>query len=107
VIGTKLDWNGGCLLEIVLGHDWSAAGSSYGLDTAGMAPTTYHGQPARVSSKGDDLVVSVRHDDGTVVTLIASTGFGNNGTSTAERGLDQAQLLAAAADPRLMMPSGS
>ncbi|WP_151083343.1 hypothetical protein [Nocardioides cynanchi] len=107
VIGTKLDWNGGGMLEIVLGHDWAAAGSFYDLDTAGMTPTTYRGQPARVSSTGDDLVVSVRHDDGTVVTLIASTGFGNNGTSTAELGLTQDQLLAAAADPRLMMPSGS
>jgi hypothetical protein len=107
VIGTKLDWNGGGMLEIVLGHEWAAAGGFYALDAAGMTPTTYPGQPARVSSTGDDLVVSVRHDDGTVVTLIASTGFGNNGTSTAALGLTQDQLLAAAADPRLVMPSGS
>jgi hypothetical protein len=107
VIGTKLDWNGGGMLEIVLGHEWAAAGGFYALDAAGMTPTTYRGQPARVSSTGDDLVVSVRHDDGTVVTLIASTGFGNNGTSTAALGLTQDQLLAAAADPRLVMPSGS
>jgi hypothetical protein len=26
VIGTKLDWNDGGMLEIVLGHQWSAAG---------------------------------------------------------------------------------
>lgn len=107
MIGTKLDWNGGGMLEIVLGHEWSAAGSFYALDAEGMTPTTYRGQPARVSSTGGDLVVSVRHHDGTVVTLIASTGFGNNGTSTGELGLTQDQLLAAAADPRLVMPSGS
>jgi hypothetical protein len=72
-----------------------------------MTPTTYRGRPARVSSTGSDLVVSVRHDDGTVVTLIASTGFGNNGTSTGILDLTQDQLLAAAADPRLVMPSGT
>jgi hypothetical protein len=57
-----------------------------------------------VSTKGDDVVVSVQHQDGTVVTLIASTSFGNNGTSTSSLGLTQHQLLAAAADPRLKLP---
>jgi hypothetical protein len=70
-----------------------------------MSPTTFHGQPARVSTTGSDLVVSVRHDDGTVVMLIASTAFGNNGTSTPSLGLTRDQLLAAAADPRLTLPA--
>ena len=102
--GTKLDWRQGGLLEIVVGTRWAAAGGFYGLEEVGMTPTTYEGHPARVSTRGDDLVVSVRHADGTVVTLIASTSFGNNGTSTATLGLTHQQLLAAAADPRLRLP---
>ena len=58
-----------------------------------------------MSTRGDDLVVSAEHEDGTIVTLIASTAFGNNGTSTPALGLTQHQLLAAAADPRLTLPS--
>jgi hypothetical protein len=103
--GTKLDWRDGGMLEIVVGRGFAAAGGFYVLERAGMQDTTYDGQPARVSTKGSDLVVSVRHDDGTVVTLIASTAFGNNGTSTPSLGLTQHQLLAAAADPRLRLPA--
>ena len=102
--GTKLDWNHGGMLEIVVSHSWGGAGHFYGLETAGMTPTTYAGHPARVSTRGDDLVVSAQHPDGTIVTLIASTSFGNNGTSTPSLGLTQARLLAAASDPRLMLP---
>jgi hypothetical protein len=105
MLGTKLDWNHGGMLEIVVGRSWAAAGGFYLLEDAGMSPTTYDGHPARVSTTGDDTVVSVQHADGTVVTLIASTSFGNNGTSTSDTGLTQHQLLAAAADPRLTLPS--
>jgi hypothetical protein len=105
VLGTKLDWSGGGMLEIVVGRSWGAAGGFYLLENAHMAPTTYAGRPARVSTTGDDLVVSVEHPDGTVVTLIASTSFGNNGTSTPTLGLTRHQLLGAAADPRLELPS--
>jgi hypothetical protein len=70
-----------------------------------MTPTTYDGLAARVSTKGDDLVVSVQHQDGTVVTLIASTSFGNNGASTSALGLTRPELLAAAADRRLTLPA--
>jgi hypothetical protein len=102
--GTKLDWNHGGMLEIVVGARWSAALSFY-TPEGGMTPTTYDGHEARVSTAtGGDLVVSVRHDDGTVVTLIARTSFGNNGTSAPTLGLTQQQLLAAAADPRLQLP---
>jgi hypothetical protein len=103
-LGTKLDWNHGGMLEIVVGPSWGAAAGFYLLEDSGMSPTTYDGRPAKVSTTGADLVVSVEHADGTVVTLIASTGFGNNGTSTPELGLDRHQLLAAAADPRLVLP---
>jgi hypothetical protein len=105
VIGTKLDWRDGGMLEIVVSHRWGAASGFYLLGDAGMRATTYDGHPARVSTTGDDLVVSVEHSDGTVVTLIASTGFGNNGTSTASLGLTQDQLLAAASDERLTLPA--
>jgi hypothetical protein len=107
MLGTKLDWNHGGMLEIVVGRSWAAAGSFYLLEDAGMSPTTYDGHPARVSTAGADTVVSVQHTDGTVVTLIASTSFGNNGTSTSSTGLTQHQLLAAAADPRLTLPSSA
>ncbi len=102
--GTKLDWNDGGMLEIVVSHSWGGAWHFYALESAGMSPTTYDGHAARVSTKGDDLVVSVQHEDGTVVTLIASTSFGNNGTSTPALGLTRHELLAAAADPRLRLP---
>jgi hypothetical protein len=102
--GTKLDWNGGGMLEIVVGRSWASAGGFYILESAHMTDTTFRGLPARVSTAGSDLVVSVRHADGTVVTLIASTSFGNNGTSTASLDLTQAQLLDAAADPKLQLP---
>jgi hypothetical protein len=105
VIGTKLDWRDGGMLEIVVGRSWHAAEGFYLLQDAGLQPTTYDGHPARVSTAGDDLVVAVQHPDGTVVTLIASTGFGNNGTSTASLGLTQDQLLASAADERLQLPA--
>ncbi len=102
--GTKLDWNGGGMLEIVVSRSWGGAWHFYALENAGMTPTTYDGLAARVSTKSDDLVVSVQHQDGTVVTLIASTSFGNNGTSTSALGLTRPELLAAAADRRLTLP---
>lgn len=105
ILGSKFDWNHGGMLEIVVGQSWDAADTFYQLDTAGLTSTTYDGQPARVSSTGNDLVVSVRHADGTVVTLIASNGFGNNGTATASLDLTTPQLLAAAADARLTLPA--
>jgi hypothetical protein len=100
-VGTKLDWNHGGMLELVIGPGWNAASGFYLLSAARMQPTTYDGSPARVSTAGADRVVSVQHADGQVVTLIASTSFGNNGTSTAATKLSQQQLLKAAADPRL------
>ncbi len=104
--GTKLDWRNGGMIEITVGRTWESASSFANLDGAGLTPTTFRGQPARVSTTGDDLVVSVRHDDGTIVSLVASTAFGNNGTSTASLGLTQRRLLEAAADPRLQLPPG-
>jgi hypothetical protein len=102
--GTKLDWRSGGMLEIVAGPTFATAGGFYDLAAAGMVDRTYAGQSAQVSTVGPDLVASVRHDDGTVVTLIASTEFGNNGTSTPSLALTQDQLLEAAADPRLRLP---
>jgi hypothetical protein len=104
VLGTKLDWNGGGMLELTVGGHWGSASSVYALEDAGMTPTTYDGHPARVSTRGDDIVVSVQHTDGTIVTLIASTTFGNNGTSIESTGLVRHQLLDAASDPRLHLP---
>jgi hypothetical protein len=104
VYGTKLDWNHGGMLEIVVSHSWGAAAGFYLLGQANLTDTTYDGQPARVSTAGDDVVVSVQHEDGTVVTLIASAAFGNNGTTTSSVGLTRAQLLDAAADPALKLP---
>ncbi len=104
-LGSKLDWNHGGMLEIVVGKRWDAAAGFYLLENAGMTPTTYDGHPARVSTTGDDTVVSVQHDDGTIVTLIASTDFGNNGTSAGTSYLTEHRLLDAAADPRLRLPA--
>jgi hypothetical protein len=104
VYGTKLDWNHGGMLEIVVSHSWGGAAGFYLLGQAHLKDTTYDGHPARVSTAGDDEVVSVQHEDGTVVTLIASAAFGNNGTTTSSVGLTQAELLDAAADPALKLP---
>ncbi len=104
VYGTKLDWNHGGMLEIVVSHSWGGAAGFYLLGQAKLKDTTYDGHPARVSTAGDDVVVSVQHEDGTVVTLIASAAFGNNGTTTSSVGLTQAELLDAAADPALNLP---
>jgi hypothetical protein len=103
-LGSKLDWNHGGMLEIVVANRWNAASGFYLLENAGMTPTTYDGHEARVSTTGDDTVVSVLHDDGTIVTLIASATFGNNGTSAATTYLTQHRLLEAAADARLQLP---
>jgi hypothetical protein len=102
--GTKLDWNHGGMLEIVLSHSWRGASHYYLLALAHMKETTYDGRPAQVSTAGDDLVVSVQHQDGTIVTLIASASFGNNGTTTSAIDLTQAQLLDAASDTALKLP---
>ena len=65
--------------------------------------TTFRGLEARTWTDGSELLVSVKHEDGTVVSLYASTSFGNNGTSTASLDLTTKQLLDAAADPRLRL----
>ena len=44
--GTKIDWDHGGMLQIVVSRAWNGAASSYSLETAGMAPTTYDGHPA-------------------------------------------------------------
>ncbi|MGC4110715.1 MAG: hypothetical protein QM747_09885 [Nocardioides sp.] len=104
-LGTKLDWNRGGMLEIYVSSAWDGAASFYDLDAAGMQPTTVGGLDAQVSTTGDDTVVSVKQADGSVVTLIASTSFGNNGSSTSSLGLSQQQLLQAASDSRLALPA--
>ena len=105
IYGTKLDWNDGGMLEIVVSHSWGGAWHFYLLEDAGMPPTTYDGHAARVSTKrrrpgrlggargrdrGDPdrqhVVRQQRHVDARP-SASPST-----------------ELLAAAADPRLRLP---
>ncbi|HEX3930073.1 MAG TPA: hypothetical protein VHW64_05185 [Nocardioides sp.] len=102
--GTKLDWNHGGELMIVAGTAWDRFEGFYGPDVR-VTPTTFHGDAARTTTYQGDLIVSVRHPDGTIVTLVASSSFGNNGTSASSLDLTTRQLLAAAADRRIVLPS--
>ncbi len=106
VIGTKLDWNGGGMLEIVLGKSWGAAG---GLlpprgrphdpdDVRGSAgPGEYPGRrPGRLGrAPGRD-----RGDPDRKHVVRQQRHVHRRASASAEH-----QLLAAAADPRLTLPS--
>lgn len=104
--GTKLDWNGGGLLQFMLGPHWNAIRGVPGAPIPKLEQRTYRGMEARVGEANGVLVVSLKHEDGTVVTLLAATSFGNNGSTTASLGLTADHLLEAAADPRLSNPPG-
>jgi hypothetical protein len=101
-LGTKYDWAGGGMLELMVGSRWDDIAGFVGFTA--KERTTFRGLEARTWTDGSDLLVSVRHEDGTVVSLYASTSFGNNGTSTDALGLTQDDLLDAATDPRLRFP---
>ncbi len=104
--GTKLDWNDGGLLQFMIGPHWNAIQGVPGAPVPPLEPRTYRGMEARVGQADGVLVVSLKHDDGTIVTLLAATSFGNNGSTTDTLGLTVADLLEAAADPRLSNPPG-
>jgi hypothetical protein len=91
------------MLQLMVGSRWDDIESFVGFTAKQDAP--FRGLEARTWTDGSDLLVSVKHRDGTVVSLYASTSFGNNGTSTASLGLTRKDLLAAAADPRLRLPA--
>ena len=103
-LGTKLDWDHGGMLQISVSTSWHTSDWNAYPPRPGKT-ITFRGHQARVLTDGSDLYVAVEHDDGQVVTLIASPSFGNNGTSIATTGLTVPQLLAAAADPRLALPT--
>lgn len=102
-LGSKYDWAGGGMLEIMVGSRWNDIAGFVGFTARDR--TTFRGLDARTwTGENGDLLVSVKHADGTVVSLYASTSFGNNGTSTNALGLTIDDLLDAAADKRLRFP---
>ena len=101
-LGSKYDWAGGGMLQLMVGYRWDDIASFVGFTA--RERTTVRDLEARTWTDGSDLLVSVRREDGTVVSLYASTSFGNNGTSTETLGLTEQDLLRAAADPRLRFP---
>ena len=101
-LGTKLDWNGGGMLQIAVGR--SLEGVQFFCDGACTRQTLAGASKALVLTSGGRISVAVFQDDGDIVALTADTSFGNNGTSTSALGLTVDQLLAAAADPRLDLP---
>ena len=104
-LGSKYDWAGGGMLELMVGSRWDDISGFTGVDPSSTEPTTFRGLEARTfRGEQGDLMVSVKHEDGTVASLYASTSFGNNGTSTDSLGLTMRDLLVAAADPRLRLP---
>lgn len=69
------------------------------------AATAPGGLPARLGTDGSVREVTVTHEDGTIVMLTVDALFGNNSTVPVDDiALTEAQLLAAAADPRLALP---
>ena len=102
-LGSKYDWAGGGMLELMVGSRWDDIESFVGFTAERRS--IFRGLEARTWTDGSDLLVSVKHRDGAVVSLYASTSFGNNGTSTASLGLSRDDLLDAAADPRLQLPA--
>jgi hypothetical protein len=101
-LGTKLDWNGGGMLEVAVGR--SLDGVQFFCDGACSRRTVAGARKALVRTSPGAISVAVFQDDGDIVALTADTSFGNNGTSTDTLGLTVEQLLAAAADARLDLP---
>jgi len=101
--GTKLDWDGGGMLQISVSTSWHTSDWDAYLPAPGQR-ITFRGHPARVLVDGTDVWVAVEHSDGQVVMLFATPAFGNNGTSIPATGLTSRQLLDAAADPKLQLP---
>jgi hypothetical protein len=104
-LGTKLDWNGGGMLEIAVGR--SLEGVQFFCDGGCTQQSVAGATKALVLSKPGSISVAVFQDDGDIVALTADTSFGNNGTSTTTLGLTVDQLLTAAADARLNLPDPS
>jgi hypothetical protein len=102
-LGTKLSWNGGGMLQVAVGR--SLEGVQFFCDNACDSQSVAGASKALVLSSPGRISVAVFQDDGDIVVLTADTSFGNNGTSTDTLGLTVAQLLAAAADPRLDLPA--
>jgi len=102
-LGTKLDWNGGGMLEIAVGR--SLEDVQFFCDGACIQQSVAGASKALVLTSPGSISVAVFQDDGDIVALTADTSFGNNGTSTRELGLTVDQLVAAAADPRLDLPA--
>jgi hypothetical protein len=103
-LGTKLDWNGGGMLQVAVGR--SLEGVQFFCDGACDRRSLAEASKALVRTSGGRISVAVFQDDGDIVALTADTSFGNNGTSTGSLGLTVEQLLAAAADPRFDLPDG-
>ena len=101
-LGTKLDWNGGGMLQVAVGR--SLEGVQFFCDGACTQRSVTGATKALVLTGDGTISVAVFQDDGDIVALTADTSFGNNGTSTRSLGLTVDQLLSAAADPRLDLP---
>jgi hypothetical protein len=104
-LGTHIDWRHGGEIVVGVATAWPATEWPYypgdGTDI------TYHGQPARFLVDGEDLYVSVEHDNGQVVSVTAFAAYGNNHTSIPSTGLTVPDLLEVAADPRITLPDWS
>lgn len=101
-LGTKLDWNGGGMLQVAVGR--SLEGVQFFCDGGCTQQSVAGATKALVLNQPGSISVAVFQDDGDIVALTADTSFGNNGTSTKTLGLTVDQLLTAAADPRLDAP---
>lgn len=98
-LGTKLDWNGGGLLQVAVRH--TLEGVQFFCDGTCVQRVVPGTSKVLVQTSPGLISVAAFQDDGDIVALTADESFGNDGTSTSALGLTVHQVVQAAADPRL------
>jgi len=105
-IGTKLGWtvegeDGLGMVQLAVGSGWDGVGL-----LCPCEDVNYPGaKAARVATHGGTRTYAVERSDGTVVAITLDSLFGNNSTIPVS-GVDlgEKEVMAAAADPRLVVP---
>ncbi|MET8521676.1 hypothetical protein [Nocardioides sp. NPDC004968] len=110
-IGTKLGWtvegeDGLGMVQLAVGPGWDGAGLLCD-DPGWTCEGVNHpgAKVARIATHGGARTYAVERSDGTVVTITLDSLFGNNSTiPVSDVDLGEKEVMAAAADPRLVVP---
>lgn len=110
-IGTKLGWtvegeDGLGMVQLAVGSGWDGVGLRCE-DTGWACEDVDHpgAKTARVATHDGAHTYAVERSDGTVVTITLDPLFGNNSTIPVSKiDLGEKEVMAAAADPRLVVP---